>query len=286
VIAVLEFFLREPQREDERLVKVIATIAAQLDLVIERKLAEEALRDSEEALRQSYERIEDLAGRLIVAQEAERKHLARELHDDLSQQIAALAIGLGKLDRQLVGADGAVRGQITKLEDRVVCLSERIRQLSHELHSSTLEHVGLAEALRLHCSEFAAQEGITVDLEIQDTPGPLSADAALCLYRVAQESLRNIARHSGAKSAEVTLTSAGNLLELRVSDRGRGFDLKQAGRQSGLGLVSMQERVKLLHGSFEVRSQPGSGTELAVHLPLIHSSDSGVNHGKSKSAAG
>ena len=286
VIAVLEFFLREPQREDERLVKVIATIAAQLDLVIERKLAEEALRDSEEALRQSYERIEDLAGRLIVAQEAERKHLARELHDDLNQQIAALAIGLGKLERQLAGADGAVRAQITKLEDRVVRLSERIRQLSHELHSATLEHVGLAEALRLHCSEFAAQEGIAVDLEIRDNPGALSDDAALCLYRVAQESLRNIARHSGAKTAEVTLTSAGNLLELRVSDRGRGFDLKQAGRQSGLGLVSMQERVKLLHGSFEVRSQPGSGTELAVHLPLINSSDSGVNHGKSKSAAG
>ncbi len=286
VIAVLEFFLREPQREDERLVKVIATIAAQLDLVIERKLAEEALRDSEEALRQSYERIEDLAGRLIVAQEAERKHLARELHDDLSQQIAALAIGLGKLERQLAGADGAVRAQITKLEDRVVRLSERIRQLSHELHSATLEHVGLAEALRTYCSEFAAQEGIAVDLVIQDSPGALSDDAALCLYRVAQESLRNIARHSGAKSAEVTLTSAGNILELRVSDRGRGFDLKQAGRQSGLGLVSMQERVKLLHGSLEVRSQPGSGTALAVHLPLINSSDSGANHGKSKSAAG
>jgi PAS domain S-box-containing protein len=253
--------------------------------ITRRKLAEEALRRSEEALRESHARIEDLAGRLIIAQEEERKYLARELHDDLNQQIAALATGLGNLERQLVGADGTVRGQITKLEDRVGQLSERIRQLSHELHSSTLEHVGLAEALRAYCSEFAAQEGIAVDLEIRDSLGALSADAALCLYRVAQESLRNIARHSGAKSAEVTLASAGDLLELRVSDRGRGFDLKEAGRQSGLGLVSMEERVKLLHGSFEVRSRPGSGTELAVHLPLITSSGSGASH-RSKSAAG
>ena len=114
-----------------------------------RKLAEEALRRGEEALRESHARIEDLAGRLIIAQEEERKHLARELHDDVNQQIAALAIGLGKLDRQLVGADEGVRNQISKLEDRVARLSERIRELSHELHSSTLEHVGLAEALRL-----------------------------------------------------------------------------------------------------------------------------------------
>ena len=232
-----------------------------------RKLAEEALRRGEEALRESHARIEDLAGRLIIAHEEERKHVARELHDDLNQQIAALAIGLGKLDRQLVGADGGVRNQISKLEDRVARLSERIRELSHELHSSTLEHVGLAEALRLYCSEFAVQEGIAVNLEIQDDLVALSDDAALCLYRVAQESLQNIARHSGAKRAEVTLARAGNLLELRVSDRGRGFDQKQAGRQTGLGLVSIEERVKFLHGRLEVTSQRGSGTKLAVHLP-------------------
>jgi signal transduction histidine kinase len=149
-----------------------------------------------------------------------------------------------------------------------------------------LEHLGLAEALRNYCSEFAAQEGIAIDLEIQDNPLALSADAALCLYRVAQESLRNIARHSGTKRAEVTLASAGNTVELRVLDRGRGFDLKQAGRQSGLGLVSMEERVKLSHGSFEVRSQPGRGTKLAVHLPLINSSDSGAKLKKGKGTAG
>ncbi|HEU4387180.1 MAG TPA: ABC transporter substrate binding protein, partial [Blastocatellia bacterium] len=220
-----------------------------------------------EALRQSYDRIKDLAGRLIVAQEEERKHIARELHDDLNQEVAALAIGLGKLERKLRESNGSIRSELIKLEDRTTGLSERIRRLSHEVHSSTLEHVGLAEAVKLLCSELMEQKGIAVSLNLDGCDKALRSDVALCLYRVSQESLRNIARHSGAKSAQLTLVRNGDSVELCIMDQGAGFDLTES-RGGGLGLVSMEERVRLLGGSLEVKSQPGAGAELKVRIPV------------------
>jgi PAS domain S-box-containing protein len=236
--------------------------------ITERKEAEEALRESEEALRKSYARIEDLAGRLIAAQEEERRYVARELHDDLNQQVAALAIGISRLKRQFSNADAAVLEQIAKLRDKTDLLSERIRQVSHELHSSILQHVGLPAALNSYCAEFSDREGIAVALDIGDEVEAVPPDAALCLYRVAQESLRNVARHSGARRAVVTLAGVNGAVELRVADQGVGFDHGQARECRGLGLVSMEERVKLLHGSFVLTTRPGAGTELRAQIPL------------------
>ncbi|HEU0178900.1 MAG TPA: PAS domain S-box protein [Blastocatellia bacterium] len=236
--------------------------------ISERKEAEEALRESEEALRKSYARIEDLAGRLIAAQEEERRHIARELHDDLNQQVAALAIGISRLRRQFPNPDAAVLEQIAKLREKTDLLSERIRQVSHELHSSILQHVGLPAALNSYCAEFSDREGITVKLDIRYDVDALPSEAALCLYRVAQESLRNIAIHSGARNAVVTLTGVNGAVELRVADQGVGFDPEHARESPGLGLVSMEERVKLLHGSFELITRPGAGTELRALIPL------------------
>jgi len=244
------------------------------DLVVRLRLVGEIFanalmrKQAEEDLLESHARIEYLAGRLIVAQEDERKRIARELHDDFNQQLAALAIGLDRLERQLPDAEDTIRKHLIKLEGRTNQLVERVRCLSHELHSSTLEHVGLPEALKRHCAEFAEQEGISVNLNIQDGNIAIPADAALCIYRVAQEALRNIARHSGAKIAEVMLCTTRNILELRVADQGMGFNKDHVRLRRGLGLVSIEERVKLLHGSFEVKSQSGAGTELRVHLPL------------------
>ena len=254
--------------------------------ISDRKLAEEAARRSEEALRESHARIEDLAGRLIVAQEQERKHIARELHDDLSQQVAALSIGLGKLERQIPEPDESIRNQIIKLEERISCLLERIRQLSHKLHSSILEHVDLPTALRHYCSEFSEQDKIAVALDIRDGSETVSAEVALCVYRIAQEALRNVARHSGAKRAELKLAIGGEALELHVADRGMGFDPEQLKEHRGLGLISMEERVKLLHGNFQVNTRLGSGTELRVQIPLKGTSHLEASHEKSKSAAG
>ncbi|HEY6403648.1 MAG TPA: PAS domain S-box protein [Blastocatellia bacterium] len=236
--------------------------------ITERKRAEQSLRESDEALRNSYAQIEDLAGRLIAAQEDERKHIARELHDDLNQQVAALAIGISRLKRQIPDADPAVLEQIARLREKTELLSERIRQVSYELHSSILQHVGLPAALNSYCAEFSDREGIAVALDIQDGLGGLPSDTALCLYRVAQESLRNIARHSGARSAMVALAGVNGAVELRIADQGVGFDPGQAREFRGLGLVSMEERVKLLRGSFVLTTQPGAGTELRAQIPI------------------
>lgn len=164
-------------------------------------------------LRESRARIEDLAGRLIVAQEEERKYIARELHDDLNQQVASLAIGLSRLKRQFPDAGDPALDQLAKLQDRAVGLADHIRRLSHNLHSSTLEHVGLAAALKAYCDEFTEQEGIAITLKIEEGAEAIPPEAALCLYRVAQEALRNIARHSGARNAEVTLDGSGYAIE-------------------------------------------------------------------------
>jgi PAS domain S-box-containing protein len=236
--------------------------------ITERKRAEQSLRESDDALRESYARIEDLAGRLIAAQEDERSHIARELHDDLNQQVAALAIGISRIKRQFPDIDFGVREQLAKLREKTELLSERIRQVSHELHSSVLQHVGLPAALNSYCAEFSEREGIAVALDIQDGLGALPSDTALCLYRVAQESLRNVARHSGARSAIVALTRVNGAVELRVTDQGVGFDPGQAREFRGLGLISMEERVKLLRGSFVLTTRPGAGTELRAQIPL------------------
>ncbi len=219
-------------------------------------------------LRASRARVEDLAGRLIVAQEEERKYIARELHDDLNQQVAALAINLGKLKRQLTEAGDPVLEQVAKLQEKATRMSDQIRRLSHDLHSSTLDHVGLAAALKAYCEEFTEQEGIAVMLRTQESLEAIPSDAALCLYRVAQEALRNVARHSGATSAEVTLIGSDEAIQLCVADHGRGFDQKLAESCRGLGLVSMEERVKLLRGSLDLKTRPGAGTEIKALIPL------------------
>src|SRR5262249_525610 len=157
-------------------------------------------------------------GRLIAAQEEERRHIARELHDDLNQQVAALAINISYLKRQFQNAEPVVREQIASLRDKTDLLSERIRQVSHELHSSVLQHVGLSAALNSYWAEFSDREGITVTLDILDGANAVPSEAALCLYRIAQESLRNIARHSGARSAIVALAGVNGAIELRVAD--------------------------------------------------------------------
>lgn len=224
-----------------------------------------ARRRAGEALRASYGEIQDLAGRLIRAQEEERGRIARELHDDLSQRLAALSLGLSALKKH-VPANRLV--EVKRVQDQAADVSSEIRGLSHRLHPGLLRHTGLGPALRSLCGELSAHGGTAVRYVGDEELPMLEPDVALCLYRVAQEALGNAQRHSGAKVASVIVSRTDGVLRMTVCDDGRGFDAAAARRSGGMGLVSMEERVRLVRGTIRVDSHPGRGTELRVEVPL------------------
>jgi signal transduction histidine kinase len=236
--------------------------------IVERKQVEKALRASQDSLRRSNAQIQGLAGRLITTQEAERTRIARELHDDVSQQLAALSIALSGLKRRLPSEAAEAHQEAARLLQQTITLSEVIRHLSHELHPGVLQHAGLVVALRGHCAEFGSQHGIDVTFHADADLEELPADVALCLYRVSQEALHNIAQHAGARHAEVALTRRNHLLELRIADDGQGFDLAAVRQGGGLGLISLDERVRLVQGGMRIVTEPQRGTELRVQVPL------------------
>jgi PAS domain S-box-containing protein len=222
---------------------------------------------AEDALHKSHETIMDLAGRLITAQEEERRRLGRDLHDDVSQRLAALAISLSALARRLPEAREPELGLLRDLQRRARELAEDVRGLSHDLHPAVLEHAGLAATLETCCRDFSRTHGI--DILFTTAEGDFTrvpADVALGLYRVAQEALANVARHSGAKRAEVRLRATDTGVDLHVIDAGNGFDLDTARQGRGLGLISMQERVRLLRGALEIRTAVDAGTDVRVHI--------------------
>jgi two-component system sensor histidine kinase UhpB len=246
-----------------------------------RTRVQEGFRESERALRESHSQIKDLAGQLIEAQDRERQHIAREIHDDLTQRVAVIGVGLSALKRRFPETDVAVRQRILLLQEEIDGLVEWIRRLSHELHSPTLHHFGLVAALKNYCQGFTSQHGIVVNLNIADAAEPIEANASLCVYRVVQEALHNIAKHAHVQDAEVKLTREHDGLSLTILDHGAGFDPKIAAVPGhGLGLISMGERVKLLNGAFQINTAPGTGTEIRVWIPLRN------NHAKSASVAG
>jgi signal transduction histidine kinase/ABC-type uncharacterized transport system substrate-binding protein len=233
-----------------------------------RRRAETAIREREDALRRSHGRVRDLARRLISAQEEERRRISRELHDDLNQEIAAVAIALSALRRSLAPGEARLAERMAAIHQRTAGLADRVRRLSHELHPAVLEHAGLAVALRAYCAAFHADTDVEVGLDLEPRLEGLPADAALCLYRVTQEALRNVARHSGARRAEVVVRRVGNAIALTVCDRGVGFEPAAERGGGGLGLASMEERVRLVGGSVEVRSAPGQGTQVIATVPF------------------
>jgi signal transduction histidine kinase len=248
---------------------LIDSLAEMLRAAFERKRANEMLRENETVLRASYDRIQDLAGRLITAQEAERSRIAGELHDDVNQQLAGLSIALSNVKRQLQnGKNGTVQEEITRLQQRTIDLADVIRNLSHELHPGVLQHAGLVAALRGHCAEVGRQHEIEVTLSADAGLDGIPNDVALCLYRVAQEALRNIAAHAAAHKAQVTLRSSKKGLEMVIADDGQGFDLAEAREVGGLGLISLDERVRLIGGSLAISTEPKHGTEVRVQVPL------------------
>jgi two-component system CheB/CheR fusion protein len=229
--------------------------------------AESSLRETKQDLHASRAELRVLAGRLIRSQEDERKRIARELHDDLSQRLSALQLGSADLARQSpLAAPGWASHQAH--QEHLAEIAEAVRRLAYDLHPAILTHLGLRAALKSYCVEFSAREGIDVDFSAQKEPASLHEEVALCLYRVTQESLRNVARHSGAKSVGVSFKRVGRDLHLTIADQGRGFEIHADGQGEGLGLLSMSERVRLVSGTFRIKSRVGRGTQIEVIVPV------------------
>jgi signal transduction histidine kinase len=209
------------------------------------------------------ERAQDFNRRLIQAQEAERSKLAGELHEDITQRLACLAIEI----KQEATAR-ATTGTMGAMHEEVVRLCEDVRSMAYKLHPSLIQHLGFVGALQIECEKFSGQTGIAVDAKFQNIQEKLPIDAGLCLFRVAEEALRNVSCHSQAKAVIVHLTAERGGMRLVITDNGVGFDLSQRNSGATLGLPSMRERVQLLAGNFEIQSKPGHGTTISAWIPL------------------
>ena len=218
---------------------------------------------SAEQLRVSVAKQRDLASRLLRAQEVERGRLARELHDDLTQRLAVMAIEISKLQEHL-DLPGPVATALRTTGEQLVKLSENVHGLSRQLHPSILDDLGLADALRSECVHFQEREGIAVSCQTDNVPADLPKDTALCLYRIAQEALRNVAHHAGTSRAEVSLIGNDAEVLLTISDMGKGFEAEGARSRPGLGVVSMEERARLIGAEFSIESHQGKGTTITV----------------------
>jgi PAS domain S-box-containing protein len=239
---------------------ILATI---VDISL-RKQAEEHLRLSQIELRR-------LTGRLLQAQESESRRIARELHDDLGQRLALLTVEMDLVRQKPPEAAGEVGARLQELLVHVRQLSSSVHNLSHRLHPSNLEQLGLVTAIGSLCNEFSHGHGLKIDFAAHETPSAIPPYTAVCLYRIAQEGLRNAVKHSGAQHATVELSGTADAISLRIVDDGTGFDPRVVQGKGGLGLVSMRERVRQLGGEILIDSQLAAGTQLQVRLPLSES---------------
>jgi signal transduction histidine kinase len=227
-------------------------------------------------LKISKERQSQLSGMLINAEEHERSRVASELHDDYSQRLALLALGLENAADTLPPSAQETNRQLHELVNSASELGADLHTLSHSLHSSTLERLGLVPGVSSFCKEFQAQHGVHVEFTHNEIPQSLHPDIALCAFRIIQEGLRNVSKHSGADKAQVRVHGEGKGLVVSVSDHGSGFDTRKLGKKEGLGIPSMEERVHLMDGHFEIHSEPGKGTQLEAWLPLEKVSGQGA----------
>jgi PAS domain S-box-containing protein len=221
--------------------------------VTDRKAAEEAL--------------SMISRQLIKAQEEERAWIARELHDDVCQRLIALMLNLENL-RRMPSSQGEVRNALNKAILQASNLSSDLQSLSHRLHSSKLEYLGLANAVTAYCNEVSYQHQLQIDLHSENIPKDISPEISLCIFRVLQEALQNAVKHSGSKRYEVSLDCRASEIVMLVRDFGVGFDPQQALLGHGLGLTSMKERLKLVQGELVVESQPRKGTTIQARVQL------------------
>ncbi len=212
------------------------------------------------------DKLRDLSGRLIRAHEEQRALLARELHDDITQRLAVLAIEVGRAE--LIAPSGPQAAVMREVRDGLARLSEDVHSLAYQLHPSVLEELGLAEALRTECERIGRSGRVNLSAEIDPLPAAIGKDAALCLFRVAQEALSNVVHHASASTASITLRLRDGGLLLTVRDDGIGFNLESPGKGRSLGLASMHERVQLVGGTLDIEGGSGRGTAIVAWVPV------------------
>jgi signal transduction histidine kinase len=215
--------------------------------------------------KRAEEALRDLSRRLIQAHEDERALLARELHDDVTQRLAVLAIDVGRAE--LAAPEGAHADVMRSVRAELVRLSEDIHSLAYQLHPSVLDELGLVEALRAECERRGQQGRLAVSMDLESLSAVVGKEAQLCLFRVAQEALNNVARHAGSGAASVTLRQADGGVLLAIRDEGVGFNPANPRPDRSLGLASMRERVHLVNGTLDIESSPGRGTTLVAWVP-------------------
>jgi PAS domain S-box-containing protein len=234
-------------------------VVALVEDITERKLSDEAL--------------SNVSRRLIEAQEQERTRIARDLHDDINQRLGLLAIELGRLKMDVPDSSVEILRRMGELQKQASDVANDVQALSHQLHSPRLEYLGIVAAMRGFCLELGEQQKVEIDFRSHDLSIPVPPDVSLCLFRVLQEALHNAAKHSRASRLAVQLWGTTGEIHLTVSDTGVGFDLEAAMKGRGLGLISMQERVRLVKGTISIASKPG-GTTIVARVPLISEIDS------------
>lgn len=254
IVAVILWRLIRDRRRKDRIQEMSRNQAAQV------------LKHEHTRRLDAQQKSRSLTQRLLTAHEVERSYLARELHDDVTQRLARLAIDAAQLERGVSPGPDAPTPR--SMREELVRLSEDVHSMAYRLHPSILEDLGLVEALRTECLRFSRQQSVPAELKLRDIPEKLPRESAFALFRIGQEALRNVARHAHAKNVQVSLAMMDGGLQLGVRDDGVGFNPAQAESRPSLGLSCMKERMSLVEGELDIESAPGQGTTIIAWTPL------------------
>ena len=224
-------------------------------------------KQGEELLKQNQQDLSRLAGRIISTQEEELQRLSREIHDDLTQRLASLALDSALIEKQINPMQSRVVEDLKSLRNNLSEVADEVHEISRRLHPSILDDLGLAQAVQAESAAFKSKTEIDLSITIEGLPDSVPPQAALCLYRVIQEGLQNVTKHSGAKVASITLQGLSNGIQLLIEDEGIGFDPQEVRKKAGIGLSSMRERVRLLNGTISFAPKQGQGTRIEVFIP-------------------
>ncbi|WP_413933276.1 PAS domain S-box protein [Nitrospira sp. BLG_1] len=237
--------------------------------ITERRRAEEALRWNQRELQESRAQLQDLASLLLRAQDSERQRIARDLHDDFSQRLAAVTLDVAALERNPPLMPELLSNALEPVREELAQLANDFRQLAHRLHPSLLKHAGLQAALEEFVQHAMQRTGLQITLKVNNVPDSLPPDLTMCLFRVCQESLQNVVKHAKATDVLVKLSGSSRIIGLSVMDNGTGFDVQdKSSHQKGMGLISMQERLRLLNGCLNIHSRAANGTKVCAWIPF------------------